>query len=849
VNVAARFEQVAAPGQIVLGAETLRLVRDAVTVEPLDSLALKGKSDPVRAFRLVSVDPAAAGVTRHMDSVLVGRERQLSLLREAWQRVVREAGCHLFTMLGMAGVGKSRLVAELFDGIGDDALVLAGRCLAYGEGITFWPLIDALQGAGESARTVVERLRRGGAAIPEELFLEVRRTLESLAETRPVVLHIDDLQWAEAMLLDLLDHVVDLSRGASILVLCTARLELLEERPAWGGGKFNAQTVLLEPLGSGESLALLDQIGNGLDAAARDHIVTAGEGNPLFLEEMVALARESGAVQVPPTIHALLAARLERLGAEERALLERGAVEGEVFHRLAVKALADEWLVGQVDTRLAGLVRRELIRPHPAMLQGDEAYRFRHLLIRDAAYDALPKAERAELHERFAEWLESVGAGLPELDEIIGWHLEQTVRYRQELGQEVEPSLPRRAAERLYRGGRRAGVRGDRPAASSLLERALALTPEDEDLHASIAVELADQLVESGEMSRLEAALAAAERDPRLTAFAELIRFEWRLRARPREAMAMIDSRLPAIIEEFERANDDRGLAKAHFTLMLAHVLASEQTHWAEHARLAADYARRAGDEGLRARALSWYISALYHGTESAEIVRSAIEMLDREDNGAYLAGGIDGGRAWVALAEGDFQQARFYIQRGIDSWTELGALTLAAAAYQDLGNIEFAADKPSAARSWLQRGDQLLSELGEQSYRSTVQAMLAWANALLGDREAAISAVEEAERLSAAEDVLNFIYTHMVRSTLALTDGDLDAAERWARSARDWAYRAQGADQRGGAELQLARVLAARGRLEQATEAAHAALDVFEHRGDRPRSAQARAALEALGV
>ena len=473
VNVAARFEQVAASGEIVLGEETLRLVRDAVTVEPLEPLALKGKSDPVRAFRLLSVDPAAAGVARHMDSALVGRERELSLLRDAWERVVREAGCHLFTLLGMAGVGKSRLVAELLHGIGEDALVLAGRCLAYGEGITFWPLIDALQGAGEPARAVVERLRRGGAAIPEELFLEVRRTLESLAETRPVVLHLDDLQWAEAMLLDLLDHVVDLSRGAPILVLCTARPELLEERPAWGGGKFNVQTVLLEPLGAQESLALLEQLGDGLDAAARDHIVAVSEGNPLFLEEMVALAQESGTVQVPPTIHALLAARLERLGSEERALLERGAVEGQVFHRLAVKALADGRLVAEVDARLAGLVRRELIRPHPAMLGGDEAYRFRHLLIRDAAYDTLPKADRAELHERFAGWLEQAAAGLPELDEIVGWHLEQTVRYRRELGQATDPALVRRAAERLYRGGRRAGERGDRQAAGSLLERAL----------------------------------------------------------------------------------------------------------------------------------------------------------------------------------------------------------------------------------------------------------------------------------------------------------------------------------------------------------------------------------------
>jgi tetratricopeptide (TPR) repeat protein len=198
----------------------------------------------------------------------------------------------------------------------------------------------------------------------------------------------------------------------------------------------------------------------------------------------------------------------------------------------------------------------------------------------------------------------------------------------------------------------------------------------------------------------MEAALAAAERDPRLSAFAALIRCEWLLRTRPSEAMTMIESRLPDIIEQFERANDDRGLAKAHFTWMLAHVLASEQTHWAEHARLAADYARRAGDEGLRARALSWHISALYHGMAGAESVRRAIASVDHEDNGAYLAGGIDLGRGWLALAEGDFDQARAFVQRAIDICTEMGAPTLAGASYQELGNIEFCVGDPAAARA-----------------------------------------------------------------------------------------------------------------------------------------------------
>ena len=460
INVAARLEQAAAPGEIVLGADTLALVRDAVEVEAIEPLSLKGKSEPVPAYRLLRVDPAAPGVARHLEAPLVGRQRELAMLRQAWQRAVDERECHLFTLMGPAGVGKSRLVAELLAGAGD-ASVLRGRCLHYGEGITFWPLVEALIPAGGQATTVIERLTATGSATPEELFWEVRRLLETLAADKPVILHVDDLQWGEPMLLDLLDHVVDLSRGAPILLLCTARPELLEDRPGWGGGKLNAAAVLLQPLAAEESAALLDQLGDGLDPEARGRVIAASEGNPLFLEEMVALARERGTVAVPATIQALLAARLERLGVEERELLERGAIEGEVFHRLAVRALAGERLATEIESRLAGLVRKELIRPHPATIAGDDAFRFRHLLIRDAAYDGLPKAERARLHELFARWLEQHAGELLELDEIAGWHLEQAVRYQSELGQDADPGTAHDAAEHLHAASRRASERCD----------------------------------------------------------------------------------------------------------------------------------------------------------------------------------------------------------------------------------------------------------------------------------------------------------------------------------------------------------------------------------------------------
>jgi class 3 adenylate cyclase len=316
INVAARLEQAAEPGEIMIGPETLRLVRDAVTVEQLEPLELKGKSEPVPAYRLLSVNPAAEGFARHLDVPMVGRQDELRVLREAWERVIRESGCHLFTLLGAAGVGKSRLVEELLSTAGGRAIVLRGRCLHYGEGITFWPLVEALMPLGEPAQQVIDRLTTGSTAIAEELFWDVRRLLEGLARERPVLFHLDDLQWAEPTLLDLLDHVADLSRGAPILLLCTARPELLEDRSGWAGGKLNATTLLLEPLGEADSEALLDELGDSLDPEARRRVIAASEGNPLFLEEMVALAQDRGTVEVSPTIQALLAARLERLGEE-----------------------------------------------------------------------------------------------------------------------------------------------------------------------------------------------------------------------------------------------------------------------------------------------------------------------------------------------------------------------------------------------------------------------------------------------------------------------------------------------------------------------------------------------------
>ena len=849
VNVAARLEQTAGEGEIVIGAETLALVRDAVEVEPLEPLALKGKSERVPAFRVLRVDPVAPGIARRMDTPFVARERELRALRDGWSRAVEESGCHLFTLLGAAGVGKSRLVSELLAAVGDSATVLRGRCLYYGEGITFWPLLEALDAVGVPAQTVREHLTSGGAATPEELFWEVRRLLESLAAERPVVLHVDDLQWAEPMLLDLLDHVIDLSRGAPILLLCTARPELLEERPSWGGGKFNATTVLLEPLGSSACEALLDRLGGDLDGEVRARVVAASQGNPLFLEEMVALAREGDSVGVPPTIQALLAARLERLGAGERELLERGAVEGEVFHRLAVRALAGERLAHEVEPGLAGLVRKELIRPHAAVIGHDDAFRFRHLLVRDAAYDSLPKAARAELHERFANWLEESAVELLELDEIAGWHLEQAVRYRRELGRDVDPALAQRAAARLQAAGRRALDRGDQAAARSLLERALALASVADALRSRISLELADALIEAGEFGQADALLEAAENEPATAVLAALSRLEWLIRVRPDEGVQMIRSQLPALLEELTTAGDERGLAKAHLVAFLPYWLDTRATPAAEQVQLAAEHARRAGAEGLRSRALGEYVMALMLGRDDAATITRELDLLASEEPGPYLAAFIDLGRGELERMAGHFEDALLLVDRATSTFKALGARAYAEGSVQSTAAICISAGDPAAAVAALERSDAALAEFGERSFRSTTNALLARAYELCGNQAGARVAVDRAESLGAPEDRVNFVIAHTVRARLALADRDEQAAERWARSAVDHASLSDFILIQAQAKLTLAEVLTAIGHRDEAAAEAGEGFTLFESKGDQPGAAEASAALEALGV
>ena len=858
VNVAARLEQVAQPGEILIGEETLRLVRDAVEVEKARQLELKGKAKPVAAYLLLRVGGEEA-FARRLDAPMVGREREQRLLADGWERVVSARSCHLFTVFGAAGVGKSRLVAE-FLRAHEDAFVVRGRCLPYGEGITYWPVVEVLKQLPEAELEEAAAAALRGVlgyesvtASAGEIAWAFRKQLEAVASEQPLVCVFDDVHWGEETFLDLVEHVADLSREAPILLLCMARPELLDRRTGWGGGKVNATTVLLEPLGSAETELLIERLAE-LEPRLQVRIRDAAEGNPLFVEEMVALTQEAGDgdVSVPPTIQALLAARLDQLDARERNVLERGAVEGRIFHRGAVQALAPDEL--QVTDRLTALVRKELVRPDRPQLPGEDAYRFRHLLIRDAAYDGLPKATRAELHERFADWLERTGADLVELDEILGYHLEQASRYRAELGAPDEDSAAR-ASERLATAARRAMNRSDMPAAVHLFERAAALLPDEDPRRLQLLPALGRALIQWGEWERAEEALRSAseagrEHDmPAVVADAAVELCFIRLHTDPQTKHEEIQRELDDAIRAFEKVDDDAGLARA-LTLAGALIFWRGESEAAlPQFERAAVHARRAGDRTQEMETLRYTLSVMVEGPTPAPAALVRIAELDDRTSGeiVFKVGSLRG-RARLEAMQGRLDAARDLVSQARELGEQLGlTMTLAGGVVRAAGEIELLADDPVAAESMLQTACDTLERMGDWGHYASVVPFLS--DALLAqDRgEEAAPKIDTAFRRTLEEDLDARIGLHRVAAKVAAHRGELQEAERLATEAVSLAERTDYLPLQGDAYRDLAEVLELSGKKQEAKAALEQALALYERKGNLVMVERTRARLARL--
>ncbi len=908
VTVAKRLEEAAEADEILIGRSTQRLVRDAVDVRPGGRRPLK-HGQVVDAVTVVQARAHAPGLARHFESPFIGRRGPRAVLDSVFGETVGQRRCRLLTVLGDAGVGKSRLVQEFTADLPGDVTVLHGRCLPYGEGITYWPLAEIVRDIArargvdpgeQSAATIAARLATGelagedkaeliaqrvagalglgGAAggTSEETFWAVRRLFEALARAGPLVVVVDDLHWAEPTFLDLVEHVAEFSRGLPILLVCIARGELLETRPGWGRGAVDATSIALEPLDEAECRALVSHLLGGapLPPAAASLIAGSAEGNALFAEELVAmlvdegrLTREDGRwvvpsdlsdLPVPSTIHALLAARLESLPADLRAILTAAAVEGVVFHRGPVGELASPAPGRALEDSLRTLVQRGLVRRNPADFAGEEAYRFRHGLIRDAAYRSLPKNARAEMHERYAGWLEAMAddrSRLGEFEEIVGYHLEQAFRNRVALGPRDAraASLAARASERLEAAGRRALARSDLPAGIGLLERVTELLRTEDRRRPLVLTELGAAMTECGRLVQAERVLDEAQRlaaagdDPCAAShvlvqqqFLRLLHVEDGGSEEAARAMARV-------IPVFERCADDLGLCRARRLEAWLHWNEARAEAAAEAWERAAAHAHAAGDRHVRNEILTWVASSLFFGpTPAGEGVRRCeamrAEVRDSPESEAAVLRHLAGLHAML----GRFDLARRLLATSNAAYADLG-LTLNAATSQNEAVVELLAGDPATAEESLRAGCRALEEIGERMFLPTTAAFLARALLEQGrDREAEEHA-DLSARLAGPTDLLSQVLWRGVRARLLTRRAELHEAEALAREAVALAEATDFLNHRADALLDLSHVLEAARRGEEAVTAASGALHLYEAKGNVVSAAATRRRLAEL--
>ncbi len=879
MNVAARLQQAAEPGETLLGDSTWRLVRDAVvTREPRD-VQVKGREEPVIVRSLVDVDQGAEAIHRRVGGPMVGRDRELGILRAAYERAVIEERCVSVTVLGSAGVGKSRLVYEFLAGTRASSAVLRGRCLPYGQGIAWYPVSELLRSAvglddDADPVLVIDRLRERLAgvtdaetilarlAVPlgisaepapiEELFWAFRRLLERLATSGPVVLVIDDLQWAESTLLDLVEHLAEWVHGVPLFLLAMARPELLDLRAGWGGGKPDATTFLLEPLPARDTEQLVEALleGGSVPAAARERIAAAADGNPLYVEQVIEMLLDDGHVRrlpdgsleigdlesiaVPPTIQALLAARLDRLSDPERRTIERAAVVGKEFGQREVFELTPADGRAGVSTQLMALVRKELIRPDRRRDDGGETYRFRHLLIRDAAYDSLPKAERAELHEHFADWLElSAGDRIADLDEIMGYHLDQARTFRIALGPEDDHTrtLALRAGRRLAAAGRRAADRDDIQPAIRLLSQAETLLAEDPEARFDILIRLAGLSFQQ-DYTMLNRAAAEAERVGAVIGELAVLRAKlWVTSGRSMTDPAFAISDAQGDVEDaaarFAAADDVDGLLDAYAAMISIDVSLAHWRDAAHFAELGYDRAAATGRDAQRDNFASWWSNALIWGSANAATSLATVERLMGTTTRRLTRAAMLTCTAVLRAVLGDGSGAKAAHAEAMAIREELG---LEPNEFRH-AYLEYALDDFSTAVHFARVAAADLERRGDTGQRSTMVGLEAWILALMGEDDKAAVAAAESRRLTAPDDAVSQILWRAGEAVVLARRGQAADADRLSLEGVAVAADTDSMDA-GTAWEARALVLSILGRGKDAAEAAVRARELYVAKG-----------------
>lgn len=753
VAVGKRLEQAAAPGEIVLGESTHRLVRHAVRATRLEPLRLKGKAEEAIAFRLEAIDPAATAIPRRDDTRFVGQEQELERLHSAY-REATTSGVRLVTIVGDSGIGKSRLAREFLRWLEGQASVVVASCPPYGEGTTFSPIREAFRRAGRD-----EDVLEGSSY---EVFAATRSLFEELARDQPLVAVFDDVHWAEETLLDLIEHLAMRLAGVPVLILCLARPELAERRPQWLTRP--EATLTLEALSELHAHGLLDAL--DAPAAVRERIAELAEGNPLFIEQLAAFAGEEGEnVTLSGSIRGVLHARLDRLDLEERAVLERAAVIGRSFSLDAVLGLIPESDREPAQSRVFELVRRGLILPDVAIPA--DGFRFQHALIREAVYEAMPKALRADLHETVAAQLDDAGAE----PAVVGFHLEQTCLLRRELGLR-DVDLARRAGHLLRLAAEETLSRTDAPATISLLERARALLPADDPELPAVLTGLGVSRLNGGDLPGAESALVEAVevaetfglRAEELHARIELQFVRAFAEGAPiEESVALAE----VAIAELEPLGDELALARAWWLRSTGDLAACRWRARGNAIARALEHARRAhaGVEmvgtlaGLLAQAL------LYGPTPVDEAVAQIEGLPDDLGLDRPLRGAIHTSLAGLLALRGDFDDALRLYRDATATYEEFG-LRFRRATQSFVGaQIELLAGDVSAAERELRASTSAFDEIGAATSATTHRALLAEVVARLGRLD---EAEELAQRVAAEATSYDLVAHVLWRCTLA---------------------------------------------------------------------------------